>query len=76
MVIYLTHPKHGSKVATSEQEATYDESNGWSRNVTQATGEVLKDREELTKQYVDKFGRKPHWKASVETIRGELCQPP
>ena len=31
MVIYLQHPVHGVKVATLEQEAEYDEMNGWVR---------------------------------------------
>ena len=31
MNIYLRHPDHGSKVATMEQEAEYDEQNGWVR---------------------------------------------
>jgi hypothetical protein len=30
-VIYLTHEKHGYKVAISEDEAIADESNGWRR---------------------------------------------
>ncbi len=30
-VIYLQHPRHGQKVAMAEQEATYDEGNGWVR---------------------------------------------
>ena len=30
-VIYLKHPVHGAKVAISEQEAIYDEMNGWMR---------------------------------------------
>lgn len=29
--IYLFHPKHGTKVATMEMEAQYDEMNGWTR---------------------------------------------
>ena len=29
--IYLSHPKHGVKIATMEMEAQYDETNGWSR---------------------------------------------
>lgn len=28
-VIYLTHPKHGAKVATSDMEADNDIANGW-----------------------------------------------
>jgi len=31
MTIYLRHPEHGTKVATMEQEAEYDEQNGWKR---------------------------------------------
>lgn len=29
--IYLKHPVHGTKVATMEQEAVFDEKNGWTR---------------------------------------------
>ena len=39
MVIYLKHPKHGTKVATMELEAAYDETNGWTR-YTQDTPQV------------------------------------
>lgn len=31
--IVLTHPKHGAKIAISEQEALNDIANGWSRYV-------------------------------------------
>ena len=31
MVIYLEHPVHGTKVATSEMEADYDKRHGWHR---------------------------------------------
>ena len=30
-VIFLTHPIHGAKMATMEEEAVYDEQNGWTR---------------------------------------------
>lgn len=30
-IIYLKHPDHGTKVATMDAEAEYDESNGWKR---------------------------------------------
>jgi hypothetical protein len=30
-IIYLNHPIHGTKVATMEQEAEFDEQNGWVR---------------------------------------------
>ena len=31
MVIYMKHPKHGTKVAICDMEAEYDEKNGWKR---------------------------------------------
>jgi hypothetical protein len=31
MNIHLQHPVHGTKVATMELEAEYDEQNGWAR---------------------------------------------
>jgi len=30
-IIYLRHPVHGDKVAIAEQEAEFDEQNGWER---------------------------------------------
>jgi hypothetical protein len=30
-IIYLKHPVHGDKIAIAEQEAEYDEQNGWTR---------------------------------------------
>ena len=30
-VIYMSHPVHGAKVATMEEEAVFDEKNGWTR---------------------------------------------
>jgi hypothetical protein len=30
-VIYLTHPQHGTKVATMDAEAKHDEAFGWMR---------------------------------------------
>jgi shikimate 5-dehydrogenase len=31
MTIYLRHPVHGTKVATMDLEAQFDEQNGWKR---------------------------------------------
>ena len=31
MIIYLSHPIHGAKVATMDLEAEMDEKNGWTR---------------------------------------------
>ena len=30
-VIYMSHPFHGAKVAIMEEEAIFDEQNGWTR---------------------------------------------
>jgi hypothetical protein len=30
-IIYLKHPDHGTKIATMELEAEFDEKNGWVR---------------------------------------------
>jgi hypothetical protein len=30
-IIYLKHPDHGTKVATMDAEAEFDEQNGWKR---------------------------------------------
>jgi len=30
-IIYLKHPVHGTKVATMDAEAEYDETHGWER---------------------------------------------
>jgi hypothetical protein len=31
MIIYLKHPTHGTKIASMEAEAEFDETNGWVR---------------------------------------------
>ena len=31
MIIYLSHPVHGAKIATMDLEAEMDEKNGWTR---------------------------------------------
>jgi len=44
-VIYLWHPKHGTKVASMEAEATYDEGNGWKRYDPNEAQAVIPDPE-------------------------------
>jgi hypothetical protein len=48
-VIYLDHPKHGSKVACAESEALADEKNGWVRRklaaLLQAAPEAARETE-------------------------------
>ena len=40
MQIYLKHPTHGQKVATSDLEAEYDEKSGWVRYTLDTPVEV------------------------------------
>ena len=54
-VIYMTHPIHGAKVATMEQEAVYDEANGWVRYTLETPSVV---DEAAPEQEVKKRGRK------------------
>ena len=88
-VIYLDHPKHGSKVACSEIEAATDEKNGWARRQvaallqsSQAPVNALirtePDADELASlrmRWQEKHGSKPHHKKSAATLRAELAQP-
>lgn len=49
-IIYMVHPQHGAKVAISEEEANYDEMNGWSRynpETPQAAADVDEDGDEV-----------------------------
>ena len=54
MVIYLKHPQHGNKVAISEAEATYDESNGWKRYNPDTPVKVEEPVNELRRKYTRK----------------------
>ena len=42
-VIYMIHPVHGAKVAISEQEAIFDEINGWSQYTPDTPSEAVED---------------------------------
>lgn len=82
-VIYMEHPKHGRKVAIAEEEAKLDEVNGWVRytltaNVSKhhATVEdfdMTTERDELRQQYIARFGKSPHHKKTIETLKSELA---
>lgn len=43
MPIYLRHPTHGTKVASIEMEAQYDEQNGWERFDPTVEEETVED---------------------------------
>lgn len=80
-VIYLSHQTHGTKVAICEDEALHDEKCGWVRyNVgtlltpieAAPVVEYVEDVQELRDLWEQKYGKKPHHKKSIETLRKEL----
>lgn len=84
-VIYMDHPKHGTKVACMEDEAKADEAQGWVRRsvaallrpaATVAPAPVQLDAGcdivALRTAYETRFGRKPHHKKTAATLRAEL----
>ena len=40
-IIYLKHPDHGTKVATMDAEAQFDEQNGWKRYELDTQPEII-----------------------------------
>ncbi len=44
-IIYLKHPRHGTKVANIEAEAVYDEENGWTRYTLDTPSSVAEEAE-------------------------------
>ncbi len=86
MMIFLTHPNHGEKVAYTEGEAVLDMKNGWARRkdgpvITVApqpaepapSVDLTMDREALVVAYVAKHGRKPHPRMSMENLSKALA---
>jgi hypothetical protein len=51
-LIYLQHPDHGSKVATMEQEAEFDEQNGWTRYTIDTSAPVVEVAEAEVEELV------------------------
>jgi hypothetical protein len=52
-IIYLSHPDHGSKIATMEQEAEFDEQNGWTRYTIDTPTETVEVVEEQLDSVVE-----------------------
>jgi hypothetical protein len=82
LVIYLKHPKHGTKVAVSDDEAKADEQVGWVRFQVGAllTPEVPapvnagpQEIDVVREMWAEKFGKKPHHKKSIDTLKSELA---
>ena len=51
-IIYLEHPDHGNKIATMEQEAEFDEQNGWTRYTIDTPTPVVEVVEEQVEESV------------------------
>lgn len=76
-MIYLKHETHGTKIALCEQEAVFDEENGWKRyNPNQVESEIHDEFESVRAKWEEKFGKKPHHKKSLETLLDELESAP
>ena len=62
-VIYLVHPVHGAKVAISDQEAIYDEMNGWMRYDPDTPVEAAdEDEDEIINELAPKRRGRPRAK--------------
>lgn len=87
--IYLKHPIHGEKVACEEVEAQRDEANGWVRSlhveeieeepiIEEEESAVVSPQdptdEEIRAEWAARFGKQPHHKKSVDSLKKELEQ--
>lgn len=68
-VIYMTHPVHGAKMATMEEEAVYDEQHGWTRYNPDTPSEVVEEAAPVNALEVRRRGRRPA--APVEEVTTE-----
>lgn len=86
MQIYLSHARHGKKIAIDLKEADADKKNGW-REVTQDEYFNRKPKAEpkpepekkpidadLVSQYEAKHGKKPHHRMSEDSIRAAVAE--
>lgn len=67
MHIYLKHPDHGTKIATMEEEAIFDESKGWVR-YTPGEPEIETRRRGRTRMVDNDDGGRSDQRG-VETLR-------
>lgn len=82
-MIFLEHPQHGTHIAYSDIEVAACEKNGWKRREIltarkPAPAEAVEiaapdGREVLVEAYRQKFGKKPHHKLSVESLKAALA---
>lgn len=74
-VIYLKHPVHGSKVATIDMEADYDEQHGWVRYNPETPSTAEEVAPESDEAPVARRGRRKKTEESVETPVPEFLAP-
>lgn len=61
MIIYMRHPVHGTKIATLEMEAVFDEEHGWVRYNPEEPEELEEEQPEqvVNQLQVKRRGRPP-----------------
>ena len=74
-VIYLQHPIHGTKVATLDMEADFDEQNGWIRYNPDTPSTDEEAAPEVNNLPVVRRGRRKKTEESVETPVPEFLAP-
>lgn len=75
--IYQMHEYHGRHIAYTPQEQRHNEQNGWKTVTEEEFYEEIRGKQvldELTGQYIDKFGKAPHHKMTADTIRKALSE--
>lgn len=76
MQIYLTHPRHGKKIASMEKEAEADKKAGWVEVTKEEyfgpPPKAPTPEKSLSDQYEEKFGKRPHHRMNAESIEKAL----
>lgn len=70
MPTLMSHPKHGFTHAYNTNDVSYLTALGWS--VKEDKPEGKNEEEALRAAYLEKFGKKPHHMAKLETIKKAL----
>ena len=71
--IYLHHPVHGTKVATMDMEADFDEQNGWTRYNPDTLSFIEEAAPEVEEAPVARRGRRRKTEESVEPVTNALA---
>lgn len=72
-MIFQMHKDHGRHIAYSPQEAKANEDNGW-ETVSKETFYDIKEEhdDDLVKEYTEVFGKKPHPRMKLETMKEKI----